>query len=239
MRLDVFLSDHQYYKSRARAVRAIGAGCVRVNGRVITKNSYDVNECDVLECMPDPIPYVSRGGLKLEGALCRFGIDVRGKTCLDIGSSTGGFTHVLLERGAYSVTCVDVGHDQLDPLLKSDPRVVLHEDTDARSFRPPVQYDFICMDVSFISVTQLMDTVYALLKPDGQTVILIKPQFELGHQALNKKGIVKSTDAGRKKADSIATYFCDRYGFRLQGMMESPIKGGDGNTEYCAYFHRK
>ena len=239
MRLDTYLSEHNFYKSRARAASAIEAGCVRVNGKVMTKCSVPVNDDDLFECLPDPIPYVSRGGLKLEGALSKFQIDVHHLHCLDIGSSTGGFTHVLLERGASSVTCIDVGRDQLDPVLRQDLRVTLYECTDARTFRPGVQYAFICMDVSFISATQIIETIRTLLTPEGQAVILIKPQFELGRKALNKNGIVKSKEVGRLCAQEIATRFCVEGDFILRGIMESPIKGGDGNIEYCAWFCRK
>lgn len=236
MRLDVFLTNKGYYKSRARAVSAIAAGCVRVNGRIVLKNAYDVSDHSEIECLPDPVPYVSRGGLKLAGALSRFNIQVSGRTCLDIGSSTGGFTHVLLECGAAHITCVDVGRNQLDPALRNHPQITLFEETDARTFRPGIQYDFICMDVSFISVVQMMETVKCLLNPKGQAIILIKPQFELGRNALNKNGIVKNRDAGLKKAKEIATQFSNFCGFRLGGFVESSIQGGDGNIEYCAWF---
>ncbi len=239
MRIDAYLASHGYYKSRARASGAIAAGCVRVNGKVIMKNSYIVQEDDRVECFPDPIPYVSRGGLKLAGALDFFDISVYGKDCLDIGSSTGGFTHVLLEKGAAHITCVDVGHDQMDPILVSNPCITLYEGTDARLFRPGKQYDFICMDVSFISATQLIDTIGMLLKPDGNVVILIKPQFELDRRALNKNGIVKSKEIGKNRANEVADLYCSVCNFRLRGIMESPIKGGDGNIEYCAWFCRK
>lgn len=239
MRLDAYLSEKGYYKSRARASGAITAGCVRVNGKVITKNAFSVADSDTIECYPDPVPYVSRGGLKLEGALARFNIDVRGKECLDIGSSTGGFTHVLLEKGAKKVTCVDVGRDQMESVLATDPRVLLYEETDARTFRPDKQYDFICMDVSFISATQMMDTIGLLLKSDGSAVILIKPQFELTRNLLNKNGIVKSKETGYKRAQEIVAAYCNECNFQLGGFMESPIKGGDGNIEYCAWFYRK
>lgn len=236
MRLDIYLTQKGFYKSRARAAAAIAAGCVQVDGNVVLKNSFTISAGALVECMPDPVPYVSRGGLKLAGALAKFEINVQGCSCLDIGSSTGGFTHVLLERGADHVTCVDVGHDQLDPILVQDSRVTVFEGTDARTFRPGVQYDFICMDVSFISVLALMETVQCLLNPNGQAVILIKPQFELGRSALNKNGIVKSKEAGRRRAEEIVKYFTEMGNFRKGVLMESPIQGGDGNTEYCAWF---
>lgn len=237
MRLDRYLADKGFYKSRERAARAIEAGCVRVNDIVVLKTSYTVPDDARVDCSPDPVPYVSRGGLKLFGAFNHFNLSVVGQSCLDIGASTGGFTHVLLEKGAVDVTCVDVGHGQLDPMLMSDPRVRVFEGTDARTFRPDMQYDFICMDVSFISVTQMLETVCALIKPGGNIVILIKPQFELSRSALNKNGIVKNKDMGFRRAKEIASYYCTQGGLHLGGLMESPIQGGDGNIEYCAWFY--
>ncbi len=237
MRLDRYLADKGFYKSRERAARAIEAGCVKVNNTVILKASYTVQEDARIVCSPDPVPYVSRGGLKLLGALNYFKLSTEGLSCLDIGASTGGFTHVLLEKGAQQVTCVDVGHGQLDPMLLSDSRVQVFEGTDARTFRPGVQYDFICMDVSFISVTQMLETVCTLTKPGGNIVILIKPQFELTRSALNKNGIVKNKEMGLRRAKEIVSFFCDQGHLSLGGLMESPIQGGDGNIEYCGWFY--
>lgn len=236
MRLDRYLADRGYYKSRERAARAIESGCVRVNGHVILKASFSIEESAQIDCSEDPVPYVSRGGLKLLGALEHFKINTKELRCLDIGSSTGGFTHVLLERGAREVTCVDVGHGQLDPILREDPRVHVYEGTDARTFRPSVCYDFICMDVSFISVTQMLETVCSLIKPDGNIIILVKPQFELSRSALNKKGIVRNKDLGLRKVKEIVSFYCEKGNLKLGGLMESPIQGGDGNIEYCAWF---
>lgn len=231
MRLDVFLTERGYYKSRARSARAVSEGCVKVNGSVVTKSSYDVDNGDLIEAAEDPVAYVSRGGLKLEGALNRFGIDVSGRTCVDIGASTGGFTQVLLERGASHVDCVDVGTNQLAPELRSDPRVSSFENTDAREFAPGRVYDFLCMDVSFISVKSLSDTVLRLLAPDGTAVILVKPQFEAGRQALNKKGIVKDIKLAEKALADVISHYISA-GFEIRGSIVSPVKGGDGNVEY-------
>ncbi|MBR5280270.1 MAG: TlyA family RNA methyltransferase [Clostridia bacterium] len=236
MRLDRYLADQGFYKSRERAARAIESGCVKVNDRVILKTSFQVEEDIKIDCSPDPVPYVSRGGLKLLGALERFKLSPDSLCCLDIGASTGGFTHVLLEKGASEVTCVDVGHGQLDPILRADPRVRVYEGTDARTFRPEASYDFICMDVSFISVTQMLETVCALIKPTSNIVILIKPQFELSRSALNKNGIVKNKEMGLRRVQEIISFFCEQGNLKLGGFMESPIQGGDGNIEYCAWF---
>lgn len=232
MRLDAFLTEKAYYKSRARASAAIRSGCVKVNGTVVLKNAFSVEAEDRVECLPDPVPYVSRGGLKLVGALEHFGISVENLQCVDIGSSTGGFTQVLLERGAAHVTCVDVGHGQLAPELRADGRITVCEGTDARTFRPGVLFDFLCMDVSFISVLHLTDTVCSLLKSGGEAVILIKPQFEVGRAFIGKNGIVKSDTVGYRKTEEI----CDAFraaGLTPLGLMPSPIRGGNGNTEYC------
>lgn len=237
MRLDRYLADQGFYKSRERAARAVESGCVQVNDTVILKASYMVPENAKVVCLPDPVPYVSRGGLKLLGALNHFKLSPNGQSCLDIGASTGGFTHVLLEKGASDVTCVDVGHGQLDSTLLQDPRVHVFEGTDARTFRPNVQYDFICMDVSFISVTQMLETVCTLIKPGGNIVILIKPQFELTRSALNKNGIVKNKEIGLRRAKEIVSFFCQQGNLRSGGLMESPIHGGDGNIEYCGWFY--
>lgn len=232
MRLDVYLITHGVYKSRTRATAAIAAGCVRVNGAVIRKNAFSVPDGAAVECMPDPLPYVSRGGLKLEGALTRFGVSVQGLRCVDVGASTGGFTHVLLERGAQEVTCVDVGHGQLDPALCADPRVTGLEGTDVRTFYPDRPFAFLCMDVSFISVTRLIGDVSRLLLPGAQAVILVKPQFEVGRAQIGKHGIVRSREAAERKVSEIADLF-EQSGLAVRGRMVSPIPGGDGNTEYC------
>ena len=239
MRLDVWLTEHGIYKSRTRAAGAVKSGCVSLDGKTIVRPSYELDETDAsrLVCLPDPLEYVGRGALKLEYALERFGIDVAGMTCVDLGASTGGFTQVLLKRGAASVTAVDVGHGQLDSTLRDDPRVTTVEGCDARAFTPPEgqKFDFLCMDLSFISIRKLRDKVAELLAPGGCAVVLFKPQFEVGRGAVGKGGIVR--DAARAQAAMFETTSeYESAGLVLRGQCESPVKGGDGNTEYRLFF---
>lgn len=232
MRLDVFLADNAYYKSRTRAVGAIKAGCVFVGGKAVTKPSYELSEEEQgqISCLPDPLEYVGRGALKLDHALEQFRISVEGLECIDVGASTGGFTQVLLRRGASHVTAVDVGHGQLDKTLAADPRVTDLEGTDVRDFDPPAHFDFLSMDVSFISVTMLAAKIAELLKPGGNAVILFKPQFEVGRKFIGKGGIVRSKEASAAAMDNVVRAFVSN-GFVFKGCVDSPIAGGDGNRE--------
>ncbi len=239
MRLDVYVTGKVHYDSRTRAVRAIKDGCVKVNGIACTKPSREIDEDrDMIECMPDPLQYVGRGALKLESALDRYAICVKDANAVDIGSSTGGFTDVLLKRGAAHVSCVDVGHGQLAIRLRDDSRTSVYEDTDIRDFRENEGgYDIACADVSFISIRLIIPHIHRLLKKDGIAVCLIKPQFELGRKALNKKGIVKDKALALKCAEDIQIFMAS-CGFEPYGYYESPVKGGDGNTEYLCVCRR-
>ena len=239
MRLDVWLAEHGLYKSRTRAAGAIKAGCVSLNGKTLTRTAYDIDDAAgaELKCLPDPLEYVGRGALKLEHALEQFGICVEGLDCVDLGASTGGFTQVLLKHGAASVTAVDVGHGQLDASLRSDPRVTSVEGCDARNYTPPagMTFGFLCMDLSFISIRKLKEKVSALLSPAGSAVVLFKPQFEVGRGAVGKGGIVRDTARALAiLAETAADY--ESAGLELRGQCESPVKGGDGNTEYLLFF---
>ena len=183
-------------------------------------------------------PYVSRGGLKLAGALRHFAIDVAGKTCLDIGASTGGFTDALLQAGAARVHAVDVGAGQLDWKLRTDPRVVLHEGINARALKFEdigERVDFIACDVSFISVTLILPAAVPLLQPAGQMVILIKPQFEAGKGQVGKGGIVRDPAVHQAACERVARAVRE-LGFETS-MMESPILGAEGNKEFLLYAH--
>ena len=235
-RLDVYAAEHQLYSSRERAKRAIRDGLVRVNGEVVTKASFDVSETDRIEADADPVPFVSRGGLKLEGAFSCFSLDVTGQNCLDVGASTGGFTQLLLQKGAARVTAVDVGHGQMDDTLRADPRVICLEGTDIRKLSPAIYagaFDFASIDVSFISLTYVLPSVYTYLRQGGVCVALIKPQFELGSKALNKKGVVKDSRQLPLAVEAVTD--CARFaGFAVEATVPSPIKGGDGNTEFLA-----
>lgn len=240
MRLDVYLAERKFYASRARAVRAIQEGCVRVNGKIIEKPSYDIqDEIDNIECAADPVPYVSRGALKLVHALDKYAISVHNLNAIDIGASTGGFTDVLLQKGAASVTCVDVGHEQLAGRIRNDPRTTVYEDTDIRHFTiGEGTYDLACTDVSFISIKLIIPHIYRLLKENGLAVCLIKPQFEVGRKNLNKKGIVKNTALSEGVLQDMIN-FLTAAGFEISGTCVSPVKGGDGNTEFIAVCRRK
>lgn len=240
-RLDVYLTEHHIYTSRERAKRAVQQGLVSVNGRVVTKVSFEVCSEDLIEGASDPVPFVSRGGLKLESVFSFYQLDVTGMKCLDVGASTGGFTQVLLERGAASVTAVDVGHGQLAETLQTDPRVVNLEGTDIRNLcqdRYGSAFDFVSIDVSFISLTHVLPAVYSYMKPGSICVALVKPQFELGRKALNKKGIVKDQRM-LPKAVAMVSDCAQKVGFQVGGSRLSPIKGGDGNTEFLMVLAKK
>ena len=237
MRLDVYLAEKGIYASRTRAERAVKEGCVCVNGKVETKPSFEIREEDILECLPDPLSYVSRGALKLDFALRHFGIDVAGKKAIDVGSSTGGFTEVLLERGAMHVTAVDVGKDQLDPKLASNANVTSLEKTDVRTLDPANigKFAVLTCDCSFISLREILPACAALIEPGGIGVFLIKPQFEAGRKAVGK-GVVKDKKI-REKCVADVTAFAESLGLsKLGEPVESPVTGGDGNVEYLAAF---
>ena len=233
MRLDVYLTENGLCKSRSAAQSLINDGGVLVNGKPAEKNSQEVTEADGISLVETMLPkYVGRGGLKLERALERWDIDLSGALCVDIGASTGGFTDCMLQNGAAKVFAVDVGRDQLDERLRADSRVISLEQTDIRDFSLPDEpAEFVCADVSFISLKLILPHVHRLLKSGGTAVALIKPQFEAGRQNLNKKGIVRSESARQKCVKDIEE-FAVRCGFAHIGTEQSPITGGDGNIEY-------
>ena len=234
MRLDLYLTENGYTDSRERAKRLILAGSVRVNGAVITKPAFDL---DGGEIAVEQESFVGRGGEKLEGALRAFSVDPAGMRAIDIGASTGGFTHCLLLHGATHVTALDAGCGQLHSSLASDARVRNLEKYNARELsREDVgQFDLAVMDVSFISQTYILPRLPAVLLPTGLAITLIKPQFEAGRAALNKKGLVKDPRdrllAVRRVLDSAR-----ECGLVPRGLIRSPITGGDGNIEYLALF---
>jgi len=241
MRLDLYLTENGKYASRTRAERAVKAGCVKVNGRTETRCSAEVSDADEIACLPDPLKYVSRGGLKLEFALDHFGVDVEGKTAIDVGASTGGFTQVLLERGAANVLAVDVGRDQLDPSLKSDRRVTSLEKTDVRSLDPETTglFDILTCDCSFISLKEILPAAGRLMKSSSKGIFLIKPQFEVGRAKVGKKGVVKDKSA-REKSVAVIIEAAEALGFRAsKPAVESPITGGDGNVEYLVLLEKE
>lgn len=229
MRLDKAIFDKKLTQSRSRAEMLILSGAVKVNGKVITKPSQNVIETDVIEV--EDIAYVGRGGLKLEGAIEAFDIDVCGLVALDVGASTGGFTQCLLKKGAKKVYALDVGHGQMAEEIANDNRVVLFEDTNAKDIYPKMfdqKLDIAVMDVSFISQTALYPALFSCV---DRAITLVKPQFELEKKFLTKKGIVKDKKLYPlvfKKIQAEA----NKYGFQIEKACVSSILGGDGNKEF-------
>lgn len=237
-RADVVLVERGFFTSRARAQEAIAAGLVTVNGGVVKKPSESVAEDAVITAV-QPHPYVSRGGVKLAAALDAFGIDPKGRICLDIGASTGGFTEVLLMRDAAHVYAVDVGHGQLHPKVAGDPRVTDLEGTDARALTAeliPEPADLLVSDVSFISLKLVLPAAIAFLKPRAALAVLVKPQFEAGRDNV-KKGIVRDEAVHRAVCEDIGAFVAS-LGFVIDGIVASPIEGGDGNREFLLGAHR-
>lgn len=230
MRADRLLVERGLFESRAKAQAAIEAGLVNANGVTVRKASDEIEREATIEAQPAH-PYVSRGGLKLAAALDGFGFDPKGRICLDVGASTGGFTQVLLERGAARVYAVDVGRGQLHASLSSRPEIISLEATDIRHVQPldPAP-NLLVIDVSFISLKQVIPAALKLLTSPAQLVALIKPQFEAG-RARVKKGVVRDPDVHASVCDDTAA-FVDSLGWRVFGVIPSPIKGGDGNLEF-------
>ena len=241
-RLDVLLVKQGFAPSREKAKAILMSGIVYVDGQKEDKAGTMVNEEKVkIEVRGDTLPYVSRGGLKLEKALKVFPIDLEGKTCLDIGASTGGFTDCMLQNGAAKVYAVDVGHGQLDWKLRNDERVVCMEKTNFRYMTKdslPEQVDFASCDVSFISLTKILEPAFALLKEHAQMVVLIKPQFEAGKDKVGKKGVVTDEKVHREVAEKVML-FAAGLGFHILGLDFSPIKGPEGNIEYLLYMQKE
>lgn len=231
-RIDLLLVGRGFFDSRARAQAAIAAGLVQVDGRRVTKASLQVAGDSQIKASA-PHPYVSRGGVKLAAALDHFGFDPAGSVCLDIGASTGGFSEVLLLRGAARIYAVDVGHGQLHPRLVADPVIVSMEGRDARSLLPadfaaPPQ--LVVFDASFISLRLLLAHVLALGAAAAQCVALVKPQFEAGRAAV-RKGIVRDSAVHDSVCRDVTDMF-EQLGWRVAGVIASPIAGGDGNREF-------
>jgi len=235
MRADQLLVARGLFESRAKAQAAIEAGNVSADGKVIRKVSEQLSEDAEIAATPAH-PYVSRGALKLEAALDHFNIDPKGKICLDIGASTGGFTEVMLARGAAKVYAVDTGTDQLHPRIKGDPRVVSLEQSDIRKLEDaeiPDHARLIVIDVSFISLEHVIPKALQFAAPHAELVALIKPQFEAGREHL-KKGIVRDAEVHMAVCQRVEL-LVGRQGWRLRGTIPSPIPGGDGNAEFLLY----
>ena len=234
-RLDLALVERGLAPTRARAQGAIKAGHVRVGGKVAAKPSDMVSGGEVIELDGLEHPYVSRGALKLIHALDTFGIDPSGAICLDLGASTGGFTQVLLARGAANVVAADVGHGQLAKEVAADPRVRMIEGLNAKDITRdlvPERISFIVADLSFIGLQKALPPSLALAEPGATLVALIKPQFEAGPANVGRGGIVRDEALRRKICDEIAAWLEHEAGWRVLGLTESPIEGGDGNVEF-------
>lgn len=237
IRLDQLVFDLGLAESRERAKTTVMSGLVFVNGQRADKPGMQVSPDVNVEVKGTALPYVSRGGLKLEKALKVFPIDVNGKVCIDCGASTGGFTDVLLKNGAAKVYSVDVGYGQLAWSLRNDERVVNMERTNIRyisSEQIPEPLDICVMDLSFISVKLVLPAVCALLKEDAQLVCLIKPQFEAGREEVGKKGVVRDVKVHEEVVRGILD-FAPGIGLSVQGLDFSPIKGPEGNIEYICW----
>jgi 23S rRNA (cytidine1920-2'-O)/16S rRNA (cytidine1409-2'-O)-methyltransferase len=232
-RADVFLVKHGFARSRSEAQAAIRAGCVTADGACVTKPSQMLKPGAAIVYAPAH-DYVSRGGVKLAAALDHFGLSPEGCVCLDIGASTGGFTQVLLQRGAAQVYAVDVGHGQMNPKLAADPRVVSFEGVNARALdgsHVPESPAVLVADVSFISLKLALPVALSLAAPGAWGVFLVKPQFELGPEAVPANGVVREAAAQAAALAGIAA-FVTAQGWEVIGTMDSPIAGGEGNREF-------
>ena len=238
VRLDIYLVDNNYFSSREKARLAIMEGNVYVNNQREDKPGTMIRDDALVEYRGEKLKYVSRGGLKLEKAIKVFNIQLNDKICIDIGSSTGGFTDCMLQNGAKKVYAVDCGTNQLDYKLRNNVRVVTLENTNARylskeMFKDDV-IDFISADVSFISITKILPKVKEMLCELGKSIILIKPQFEAGKEFVEKGGVVKDKKIHKKIVSDIIN-FCLENSFLIRGLDFSPIKGPAGNIEYLLY----
>lgn len=236
-RLDQLVAVKGLCSSREQARRLILSGDVTVDGAVINKPSTKVDDTAVIEVLNKP-RYVSRGGLKLEGALEAFPVSPQGKVCLDIGASTGGFTDCLLQNGAIRVHAVDVGIGQLVDSLRQDPRVIVKEHFNARYMTPEdlgEKAELIVSDVSFISLTRILPAAYSCLAEGGDMLVLVKPQFELQPEDIGPGGIVRDPALHRRAVERIRDFVTNELKRKWMGVADSPIKGMDGNREFLAW----
>ena len=236
-RLDVYMVEAGRAPSREKARAMIMAGEVLVNGRKAEKAGEEIRAEDAVTLHEDPIPFVSRGGLKLDKALKVFPLSLEGKVCLDVGASTGGFTDCMLQNGALRVCALDVGYGQLAWQLRNDGRVTVMERRNARFMEPgwfEGPFDFASIDVSFISLQLILPPLKACLKPEGQVVALIKPQFEAGRGQVGKNGVVRDPVIHEDVCIKIMT-FAQESGFAVEGLSFSPITGPKGNIEFLLF----
>ena len=236
-RLDVLLTERHYAETRSKAQAIIMSGNVYVNGQKADKPGMSFEETVEIQVRGAVCPYVSRGGLKLEKALRDFGVKPEGYVCSDSGASTGGFTDCLLQQGAKKVFAIDVGYGQLDWKIRSDERVVVMERTNIRYVTPDdlgEPLDLSVIDVSFISLKIVLPTIKTLLKPTGQVMCLIKPQFEAGKENVGKKGVVRDPKIHKMVLDNFVE-LVNSLGFRILGLTFSPVKGPEGNIEFLGH----
>lgn len=239
-RLDVYLTNHLYAETRSKAQALIMAGLVYVDGQKVDKPGFSVEESQSVEVRGAACPYVSRGGLKLEKALRDFGVDPTGFVCSDSGASTGGFTDCLLQQGAKKVFAIDVGYGQLAWKIRSDPRVVVMERTNIRGVTPEQlgePLDLSVVDVSFISLKLVLPVIWQLLKPEGQVLCLIKPQFEAGKDKVGKKGVVRDPAVHREVLERFLET-AREIGFHVKNLTFSPVKGPEGNIEFLGHLSK-
>ena len=236
LRLDQLLVELGLFATRSRARDAIQRGTVKVDGKPVTKPGQTVLRNANIAVDDPASAYVSRAALKLISALDHFGLDVKGRKALDIGASTGGFTQVLLERGANHVLAIDVGHDQLHATLRADPRVTNKEGLNARALEfsdlDGREIDFVVSDVSFISLKLALPPALAFAQKGAICALLVKPQFEAGREAIGKGGILRDPKDGGRIAEELRLWLETQAGWRALGLCPSPIEGGDGNREY-------
>ena len=240
-RLDVLLVKRNLASSREKAKAIIMSGNVFVDGQREDKAGTSFSEEVQIEVRGHALPYVSRGGLKLEKAMKNFDVSMEGKVCTDVGSSTGGFTDCMLQNGAVKVFAIDVGHGQLDWKLRQDERVVCMEKTNIRYVQPedlgePI--DFSSIDVSFISLTKVLLPIRNYLKENGEIVALIKPQFEAGREKVGKKGVVREKSTHIEVIEKVTNYAVS-IGFEVAALEFSPIKGPEGNIEYLVHLKKR
>ena len=236
-RLDVLLTERMFADTRSKAQAIIMSGNVYVNGQKADKPGVSYEETVDIEVRGAVCPYVSRGGLKLEKALRDFGVKPDGYVCSDSGASTGGFTDCLLQQGAKKVFAIDVGYGQLDWKIRSDERVVVMERTNIRYVTPEdlgEPLDLSVIDVSFIGLEIVLPTIKTLLKPTGQVLCLIKPQFEAGKENVGKKGVVREPKIHKMVLDNFVT-LVHSLGFKILGLTFSPVKGPEGNIEFLGH----
>lgn len=237
VRIDTLLVEKKYFDTREKAKKALMCGIIYVNKQLIDKAGMKVPSDAEIEIRGKTLPYVSRGGLKLEKAINKYDIDLNSMVCMDIGASTGGFTDCMLQNGAKKVYSIDVGYGQLDWKLRQDDRVVSMERTNIRYVNPEDiedEIDFASIDVSFISLRLVLPVVKKIIKESGKIIFLIKPQFEAGREKVGKKGVIRDKKI-HKEVIGVVIRFAHELGLKIEDLTYSPIKGPKGNIEFLAY----